>query len=135
MKITTQDAIRLVAALQSFDQVAETAEGEKCSFKLDGSTRMKMARNITCLQEIVQAYQKTRNGLVYSLAEPGKNEVKPDSVGEFERQHEALLALINEVQLLRISEEELRLDVNPVPVKTLAALMPLLDMPVVTLAA
>ena len=135
MKITTRSALRLVAALQSFDLLTEAPGGEKTPFKIEGQVRLKMARNISRLQEIVQAYQKTRNGFIYTLAEPGQTQVKPENLGEFERQDDALLSVVNDVELLRIAESELQLEVNAVPVSTLAALMPLLEMPAIAIAA
>lgn len=126
-KITTQAAIRLVEALQHFDALPNAIDGTptRKPYRIAGPVRMAMAKNIARLAEVVGAYQKARNALIYEHADGG-NAVKPDKITIFEKANQDLLDTEHDVNLIRFREELLQLDDNEVPVSVLAALMPIM---------
>jgi len=128
MKLTAQQILRLIEALQHFDAMPPMQDGKpaRAPYKLAGTVRMAMARNVAKLGEVVSAYQNARNALVYDHAVAGGNAVAPDKIADFERAHAELLSSVHEVDLIRLSEANLQLDVNEVPVSVLAALIPVM---------
>lgn len=128
MKLSTRTIIRLVDALQHFDVKPPEQDGKplRTPYKLAGTVRMAMAKNIARLGEAVDAYKKARNALIYEHGE-GSNTVPQDKLAEFEQAHEALLDLEHDsLNLIRFKEELLQLEANEVPVHVLAALMPIM---------
>lgn len=128
MKLTTQQVLRLVEAFQHFDQAPQMHDGKPARepYKLAGTVRMAMARNIAKLGEVVGAYQKARNGLIYEHAAAGGNTVAADRLADYERAHADLLESTHEIEVIRLSEANLQLDVNEIPVSVLAALIPVM---------
>jgi len=118
MQLTTQAIIRISEALQHFDKPAEP-------YKIAGPVRMAMAKNLSRLNEVMNAYVAERNRLIRDLA-AGGNQVPGDKMGEFETKQQMLLDAQHDVNLIRFREEQFQLEANPVPVWVLTALMPIM---------
>jgi len=125
MSLSTQQIIRIVEALQHFDTPQQgQADGSRKAYTLAGTVRMAMAKNIARASEVINAYQKARNAIVYELAEGGST-VPPGKLAEFEKAHQALLDERHDVTFIRLKETLFNLDENQVPVWVLASLMPI----------
>lgn len=127
MKLSTKDIISLHQAFQSFDGLNEVKEGRhiRIPYKLKANVMMAVARNISRLEEIVDAFSKTRDGLIYAYSDLSGT-LKPENAAKFQTEVRGLLELKNDIELMPITVEDLQLEVNAIPVTTLAALVPLL---------
>lgn len=125
MKLSTQDIVRIVDALQHFDVKTEGGNADARPYKIAGTVRMAMAKNIARCGEVINAYQKARNALIYDLA-GGGNQVPTDKLAEFEKGQQVLLDAMHDVSLIRLRESQLDLDANPVPLMVLTALIPIM---------
>ena len=144
MQITTQAAFNLVNALSSLNGYQGTIkDGDKETitqkpYRFDARTRLTIAKNLAKLQAVVDAYQKVRGGLIMQISS-GKTEIVPPppsekdapdykaryadftgQIAEFNRINQMFLDERHEIGLLTIPEAGLALDVNPIPLSTLA---------------
>jgi hypothetical protein len=128
MKLSTQAILRLCEALQHFDAPAPYRDGKvtRDPYQFAGVVRMAMAKNLSRMDEVMRAYQAARNHLVYEHSLPGESTVEPQRMAAFEVAHAALLQSEHDVNLTRVTEAQLDLDRNIIPVVMLAALVPIM---------
>lgn len=129
--LTTEQSIVILDALMNkmdtYDKVVTEGGRDrvvKTFYQLEGNTRMAIARNIAALQIISKAAEKARGDLVAAMSQDGKisDEVTPKLNSEWRK----ILDTENPVDLIIISEGELKLKENPYPPSLLATLLPIL---------
>jgi hypothetical protein len=128
MKITTQSALTLRAALPALDGLDKAVEVNgktalvKKPFKFSGKTRLKIARNLRACEQVFLDYDAARAGLVRELADGGES-VPAEKLSQFHQQHAALLQEPQEVALTPLREEDLNLDDNEIPHAVVAVIL------------
>lgn len=121
MKLTIEAMVPLARALRALD-----GGDAPTTYKLAGSVRMALAKNLARLDAELLAYEKARMQLARDHADPGAANVKPEMMEAFTMAHEELVSAAQEVDLIRLTEPLLNLDVNALPVAVLVALMPIM---------
>ena len=137
MQLALNSALELVAALRALDgyqRVIKSGENEQiiqASYKLDGSTRRKISKNIAVLKVEAAAFQEASSKLFQEIS-GGVDRLNPDileeafKITQFNRENDKLLKEVIEVELLTIAAAKLQLDDNPIPGSVLASLEPII---------
>ena len=132
VNISTELALSISSGLHSLDgyeRIAKDGEREKVIkefYKLGGGLRMSIAKNLNILGSIQSAYQKARDDILRSMADRN-GEVPRTKLAEFTAEERKLLDAEHNVDLCQIDEEELRLDINPIPASVLSLIHPILN--------
>lgn len=146
MRLSTQAIITLANALPQLNTYLKQAkEGDSwrnvhATYEFSPRVRLKIAKNIMRLTAVVDAYSRTRNGLIIqisggkSIIQQPQDRTDKAAVSEYERQmadlarlDELLLGECHDIDLDTISEDELNLKSNPIPVAVLAAMAPIME--------
>ncbi|HTB63877.1 MAG TPA: hypothetical protein VK737_09830 [Opitutales bacterium] len=128
MKLTNKSVLQLRAALLSLDGLDKSVEVKgqtqliKKPFKLDGKTRLKIARNLRATETAFEDYDSARVGLVREFSADGQ-QVAPDKLPEFTQRLEDLLADEADLALAPLAEDDLNLDDNEIPHAALASIL------------
>lgn len=122
MKITVEDAFRLHAALSSLDGYDLVADGKPIrAYYTLGKLRQTVALNLNLLDPVIRAHSKARNDLVLEMSD-GAGAVPAAKALEFQKKIGDMLGAETEVALLRITLDDLNLEVNPIPGTVSAAI-------------
>jgi hypothetical protein len=120
MKLKTQNMLNLRLALLALDGLTRAVEVNgktelvKKPFKLSGTVRKKIARNLRVLQPLYDDYDHARVALIRELADGGES-VPEEKMPQFNVQHEAMLAEIEDITLTPLSDDDLNLEQNEIP--------------------
>lgn len=136
--LTNQRLLELEAALVALDgcdKIVKDGERErvvKDFYKLGGGLRMSMAKNRMVLKAALAAHELARQA-AFKEASDGADSID-SKTDEGRLQLQKLNSLMNElaqqtheVELLTLTQDELRLDQNPVPIDVLVGLGPILE--------
>ena len=128
MKLSTHAILQLVQALNSFDGLEQTRPGEKLKepYKIAPRARMTLAKNLIRLNEVTQAYHKTRDHAVFHYADGGNRITDPKKLMAFSLEEASIGAVMHEVSLEMIKEGDLNLEKNDIPLPALAAMGPII---------
>lgn len=132
MKLTVREAMNALAGLGALDgtqRVVKEGAAERVVVepnKLDGPFRFTLARNIHKLRAVSEAHDTARNALIKELSGGGEK-VPDERLVEFGDRYKAILEMTEDVALTKITEADLKLDVNPIAATTLSLLVPLID--------
>lgn len=139
VKLSIEKADRALAALSkldTYDKIDREGKGVKVSFEFSGKTRLKIAKDIGVLGDVIKKFGVARNGLIKQelgldvLPAPGSDELKKLMVGaEFTKLTHEVEDLMKEEQVIDVeflSEAELKLDVNPISPGDIAGMRPLI---------
>ena len=123
MKKLSLNIMRTLELMEGLKGLDRPDKDEGPAFKFSGGVRMRNARNLRKLGDIVQAYEDAKRVLQLKI---------PDKPSDSERAsaQRTLLEMAGEmvaVELETSTEAELRLEQNPIPVGVLAALMPIIE--------
>ncbi len=119
LTMTVQQANELASGIMGLDQDVKDPSKH---YKFSVSFRVRHARNLGKLREVLQAFEVNRNQVVMDLNDLPQGEKEKAA-------QKAIWALQSEkfvFELETFKEEELQLERNPIPVTFLAALQPLL---------
>jgi hypothetical protein len=99
-------------------------------FELAGSVRFALFRNLSALASSLDAFARTKAAVAREIWGPRPPDVVPSDTPEADAWHakiDPLLAEPIEVRLIAIKTDDLRLDVNPIPLGVLTCLSPILS--------
>lgn len=132
MKLTLESALTIAAGLRGldgYDRIAKDGERERIVrefYKLGGGLRLSIAKNLNKLDAVQGAYQKASADLMASMID-GKGEVPPARKAELAKEDRKMLEAEQDIDLVMIKEDELKLDQNPIPATMLSLIQPLLQ--------
>lgn len=111
------------------DQTGATSDkAVQLPYELSGATRWAIARDLGALKKEVEAFDKARTDVIKQLTNGGSEIKKEETVkmAKYLDQVNDILQKPVKVELQKIKGEDLKLDINPIPSTTLAALEPVL---------
>jgi len=123
MQLKIKDAIQLYSSLQRLDTYQN--DGKEIPFTL-GAIRLDIARNMSALKPAVEAYEKARNDLIKQLSNGTGTlgaDTDPAALKQFGEEVEKMLERSDEFKLFAIKQADLKLDINPIGVNTLAVMI------------
>jgi hypothetical protein len=140
MKVKT--ALEMLNGLAELDGYFNGAGDRRTPYKLDGDTRLKIARARRVLRQVQEDYIEARNAALLEITD-GLGEL-PSPAGPFEnlaaratvraqhlafaaRDRELLAGELNGIELGAVSVTALKLDENPIPPSVLDMLGPFLE--------
>lgn len=128
----TSTAIVLMQGLSSLDGYERTVKDGARErvvierYKFERGFVMAMARNLTALKAIQEAYEKEITAIRAEVADGGEIKDGPQ-LARLNDENRKLLALPQKIELVTIQEAELKLDVNPIPISVISALAPIME--------
>lgn len=131
MKLSIEQMIQInggLAALDGYQKIIKDGERERVAqelYKLGGGLRLSIAKNKNKIEQILTAFQKARNDLVYQYGN-GSASVPDDKAEAFSRDERPMLEMEHDIDISAIDVDQLKLDENPIPGTVLSALMPIL---------
>jgi len=95
----------------------------KDPYKFSGTMRMRNARNLTKVRDVLHVYEAQRRRFQTEM--PAK--ASPEQEKETQKDLLALSETEHELALETFTEAELQLERNPIPITVLSGIMPLLE--------
>jgi hypothetical protein len=151
MQLSTQTILALANALSQLSSHRKVVkDGDKettieAPYQFAAETRAKIARNLARCTAVVDAYQRTRQGLLIQVS-GGKSEIAPppiadkdkpdyptrleayaDQIETFNKVNQMFLDEVHEIDLAVLKEADLKLEANPIPFQILALMAPMLE--------
>ncbi len=125
-KLTVGRCVEMFGALSALDTFER--DGKKIPYKLGMKTRIDIARNLTALRDIRDSYEKASSALFLEVtAGSGKLTDGSDETVRYNVENRKLLAVEQDVTIIKIKTADLNLDDNPISPMTLSLLQPMLD--------
>lgn len=125
-KLTVGRCVEMFSALSGLDTFER--DGKKVPYKLGMKTRIDIARNLTALRDIRDSYEKASSALFLEVtAGSGKLTDGSDETVRYNVENRKLLAIEQDVTIIKIKAADLNLDDNPISPMTLSLLQPMLD--------
>lgn len=136
MTLKLREVAELYSALKSLDGTDRVVHVEnqpdkvvREPFFFGGKTRWNIAKNLGILKHSIDAYEVARTDLIKSLSKDGAGIAVGDTeaFGKFNVEHEKMLNAVEDLSgILKLSEDELNTDKNPIPPSVLMVLLPLI---------
>lgn len=99
-------------------------------FKFGGKIRWNLSKNLSILTHKMEGFNKVRNDLLMEISE-GAGLIKADDHERKIKFNQQLEEIINSEEdvsgILKLSEADLNLDENPIPLSAIVALQPILE--------
>lgn len=126
------EVLNLLVALRELDGYTKIVmEGGRetsvqASYVFTAATRFTLAKNIAKLQPLAKAYQDAFNAKVKEIS-GGESKVPKEKEAQFLEELRPLQEQEEEVELTKITEADMKLEVNPIPGSVLANLLPIIQ--------
>jgi hypothetical protein len=132
MKLKISQINELKEAISGLEGTQEVHDGKVITkpFKLSGKTRWNLSKNLAILSRKMEGYEKVKNDLLLQISGGSGiiKEAEVEKIAEFTKQVREIITTEEEVDgLLKIKEEELKLDENPIPLAVLSSLSLLIE--------
>jgi hypothetical protein len=132
MKLTNRAVVELRQALTALDGVPTpiTVEGKTQvylkNYEFSGSTRFKIGKNLSVLRPLAEVVEKSIDAVIrqYAVPKEGTTDkmIPQEKVAEYNAERETILDIETEVAITKLTEEDLKLDVNAIPGSVLSIL-------------
>ncbi len=129
LKMTAPQLFEVHQGIVGLDgRETEGKPGAEKPYKFSASFRIRNAKNLAKLKAELQIYEAERRKVQLDGPVPDKDgRGDPKAERESLREQNELANVVHEITLETSTEEELRLEQNPISVQTLALLWPLIE--------
>lgn len=132
MKISNRSILEIRGALIALDGQSLPVGGENAKsgvymkpYDFTGSVRFRIGRMLSIIKPIAADVDKACDAIVTKYAVD--NLIPPEYVRKYHAERSDLLDIETDVEITKLTEADLKLDVNPIPVSVLSVLNSIIE--------